>query len=277
MAKVTFKAPSNLAQSIAAIPRAHRSAVGFKLIPKTEDARKYLEAMGGQDEFLRGVLRDVVMKELLGPGGELHEQFHQRYRTPHKYYAEYITADGEVHAGSYRKSRAMYEAELRAEQMGEHYDSGRTTKVSGSSEGTRHSRLWQSIKANPVFETRGTLALANIGHGSSILSHRLNDMSNSPFNSLFYATEFGTGRAKYVGGHQWVRRTGKTKEPDGSWWFGATKGSGIHMAGQYGYHFLYDATTRKPLPYYIDRIREKLPEHLREKIKDFDKHFATTR
>lgn len=82
------------------------------------------------------------------------------------------------------------------------------------------------------------------------------------FGEFFYAAEFGTGIAENVGGEQWVNRQGPSKEDDGKWWFTDKRGRGGRFQGQRGLHFLFDARSRTPRPYYYDKMAELLPAAL---------------
>lgn len=136
------------------------------------------------------------------------------------------------------------------------------------------SALWSAIRANPQYTMQGDDAVAGIGAGSSILGLQLSDYSklsgsgniDRSLNSLWLATEYGTGIAKNVGGDQWVRRDGPTKDPDGSgrWWLDGLRDAreGALFEGQEGFHFLHDARTRQPLEMYEQMVRKLLPQYI---------------
>lgn len=126
--------------------------------------------------------------------------------------------------------------------------------------------LWSVLQKHRVW-TSGTAVIGGIGPINELMSMRLEPYmpvqgggySSSPYHSLFMAVEYGTGVAENVGGSQWIKRSGSTKEADGSWWLGSDAGRGIHFKGQRGIHFLDDARTRQPLPIYLKRLETALP------------------
>ena len=95
--------------------------------------------------------------------------------------------------------------------------------------------------------------------------------NRSLLNTWFYNVEFGTGRQENVGGMQWVRRQGISKDEsgDGSWWVnrGQSTQKGMKLTGQKGFHFLFEERTRKPRKFYEELIERRFPEFLDQYIR----------
>ena len=139
-------------------------------------------------------------------------------------------------------------------------------------------KLWGDIGTVMAPKRSGDDISVGMGPYQAVMAHRLSHYmpvqgaknAREP-NTLFKAVEFGTGVAENVGGAQWVRKDGPTKESDGSWWLGPTKQQGAHFFGQKGFHFLYEERTRKPKEFYYKFIYEKFPEFVDDYLKNHDK------
>lgn len=116
--------------------------------------------------------------------------------------------------------------------------------------------IWKLMTTTRKFSSGGA-AGAGIGPKDQLLGLQLRKYmgrpggTKSPLNSLFYAIEFGTGIAKYVGGPQYVNYDGEYKldapNPAGSWrWYDTKTDEPFYFKGQQGLHFLYDERTRNP-------------------------------
>jgi hypothetical protein len=142
------------------------------------------------------------------------------------------------------------------------------------------SELWESLSKVTSPRRSGSEISVGMGPYQEVMRHRLSrymPVSGSTSargepNTLFKAVEFGTGIAENVGGPQWVRHEGETKEDDGSWWLGPSVGMGAHFMGQKGFHFLYDERTRRPKEFYYKYIYEKFPEFVDDYLKNHDKY-----
>ena len=120
--------------------------------------------------------------------------------------------------------------------------------------------------------------------------------SKSPLTNWFLTVEFGTGIAENVGGQQYVRLEGDTKDlsGDGSWWTGGQgfmdkinqkkeqegasagepasqretrAGTGLHFFGQKGFNIFFDpgdrwTLVRKHNPMWDKIFYEELPKYL---------------
>jgi len=134
-------------------------------------------------------------------------------------------------------------------------------------------------KAEPISNAVGT----RLGPMGDVLSLKLSKYSpiggnsirsQTNYNTFYYAVEYGTGMMAgwddgSAGNPSWIRTEGPTKDPRpryrGSWWLGRP-GSGIHVAGQQGLHFLTDARTRDPNERWITFMNETIPAFLQRRV-----------
>jgi hypothetical protein len=188
------------------------------------------------------------------------------------------------------EQRDAYYKRLEKQQQRERATAGATSKresninritEAAGAEGASISASWETgfgqlfsamTKMAPA-RVGGSSIRVDMGPGSGILAQKLGAYSVSQgvatrgdgFDSFFYAAEFGTGIASNVGGAQWIReikhnnaQNGPFKGPPGSWWFGDQEHGGGLWSGQKGIHFLFDQSTRQPLPIYRDWIAKNL-------------------
>lgn len=140
--------------------------------------------------------------------------------------------------------------------------------------------LWRDIRKRHT-SIQGDKLTVSIGPGAAINSHSLSNYmalpgrmgreSHSGLNNLFLATEYGTGVAENVGGEEYVRREGESKDSrnDGSWWVSHARADykGVRMKGQEGFHFLYDARSRRPRSIYEHQFKTQFPRFIAGKIR----------
>lgn len=134
--------------------------------------------------------------------------------------------------------------------------------------------LFEQITKKRVFVDERAVRVG-IGPMRDVLRLRLNEYmptfggkgTNSEWNTLFYAVEYGTGVRENVGGGKWVRKEGPTKaaSPPGSWWLGEP-GEGAHFVGQKGFHLFYEEETRYRNRQLQDEIKRRWVRFVSEYI-----------
>lgn len=247
----------------------------MRLVPVDASGKRVLDALS-QPEFFAESLKEVVQDHLLGPEGVLNMEFHARSESM-AYWPRYLPKDdryGEALPVGLRHGTGSSGG--RAKRRSEFSDVPRPVTMDRG-----FSALWSAISQKPVFRVEGTRAIAGIGPAATINSLRLSDYMGtsgrsdrvvSLLNNLFLAVEFGTGVEENVGNAAFVRHTGPTKVRThygpGAWVYTnkyhALQG-GLFI-GQKGFHFLYDARTRRPLPIYIDVIKRWLPKYIEKRL-----------
>lgn len=224
-----------------------------------------LAAFGGA-ELYKKALGAFIREEMLGVGGLLYNQYHDR--NMEEYYPvasnlntvelrEATFPDEESEGKMRRSDRKSYSRTLPGMQAG-------------------IEALWEAIATPTAPSINGEAVTMGLGPGPQIMSLKLPDYmrmqgsktTQSEYTSLFFAVEYGTGIAQNVGGGQFVRTEGETKESDGSWWLGPERHTGLHFEGQRGFHFLYDEHTRVPREIYAERVKEKLAEYIRASLEE---------
>lgn len=145
-----------------------------------------------------------------------------------------------------------------------------------------------------VSRTSSSGATVELGPYEALLSLKMSDFmptpghTTSPYNTLFYGVEYGTGALagsengapgdpSFIRGPEDDPRGTKDTRPEfrGTWWLQAPNQTyGLHMKGQAGVHFLFDAHTRQPkarwvefvdrtfLPFARAYVEENRPEYL---------------
>lgn len=177
------------------------------------------------------------------------------------------SADG----GSYAKFLPEY---LNGFMNGEHRPRPKTNRLKTIQQGAGHGALMKKgfeelrgLMNKRVRARVNGMPGAGLGPYADVMRMHLPEHmdfhggTSSPATSFFYAVEFGTGMYA-MGGHDPVT-TGDTKESDGSWWYGPKIGRGLHLAGQQGMHFLYDARTGRPKPSYLGAFQREIGGYMR--------------
>jgi hypothetical protein len=226
-------------------------------------------------EFVSKVLTDFIRDKMLRKGGEwsFGTQYQKRTANPSEYFPKF---------GAQKRIRNSLTGD---DYVKDEAQKAEFARGDGTSTGSRRrifmdrgfDALWDVFSQPvPVRQDRGTFRFGVGPKQKLIKDLRLGDFmgsskTNSDMNSLFLAVEFGTGIAANVGGSQWVRRGSQypAKDPsgDGSWWTGGKPGSGTRVYGQKGFHFLYDAASRRPHPEYADYFRTEFPKFFISAVK----------
>jgi hypothetical protein len=221
-----------------------------------------LKRFMANSDFVRETLELFQSEYLLGSAGmdgSFYDEFMERANN-HKEYGMQFAASRGGDASS-RTVASNSERLMDAAQTGMLRPAPR---VKTTSMKDRHMRVWEVFKKPiPVRSDGNGNYIGGVGDLNALMRLPLKSRGStqSPVNSLFLATEFGTGIQKNVG--PFVRGPNKTdartKEKDGSWWFGEKRGEGMHMFGQKGFHFLYSQNSRKPHTGYIKFFRQEFP------------------
>lgn len=245
--------------------------ISCRLEPESTDGARKLAAIVQPNFFLRA-LQSAAAEALIGPTGLLNSEYQKRANAQEKYYPRWrYGSDGGLPRET--PGEKWGHTERRAPDQVKHI-----LNYSGGG----FQQLWSAISTT-AGSTTSEGARLRIGPGEVVNRLKLGNYMQmrgtpsrrSPYDSLFYATEFGTGIAENVGGEQWVRGFGPTKvtstAPDdrGAWWFGNFRGHGMLMTGQRGFHFLYDERTRKPKDIYRYRLLQALPDAIRKELQAF--------
>lgn len=239
-----------------------RQGIRAKVVMTQEKgAFDLLTALGGPELYKRA-LGAFIREELLGIGGLLYEQYHDR---PMEEYYPVVSNAHQADVPSATFPDEESEGKMRNRPARRQY----TRTLPGMQAGI--DALWEAISAPTVPVVKGEAVVQGLGSGPQIMALYLPDYmqmqgsssTNSEYTSLFLAIEYGTGVADNVGGEQFVRHEGNTAEPDGSWWLGPQVGMGLHFLGQRGFHFLYDEHSRMPREIYAERVKSKLAEYIR--------------
>jgi hypothetical protein len=192
--------------------------------------------------FFEGVMRRFLDNELVGPEGALYEMFHRYAANP----TDYLPRLAKPSPLS-NDSAAMFPL------------------------------LWSVLKETAVWSGPDKV-YGGVGPLAELMALQLSPFmpilgerpTTSPLNSLFLAVEYGTGIAENVGGAQWVRHSGSTKDKSGTgawWWWPGGKGvHGVEYVGQKGLHFLDDARSRQPLAIYAFRLQNAFPALVQESL-----------
>lgn len=247
--------------------------IGCTVTGDTTDVEKTMAILADGKVF-RVALENFVQNELLGPEGVMYQMYHSKMT--HDYLPEvmnqkiqYSSLSTEVaekiNARGEGKKRRVYDPSAEAFRMQE-----AERKAQGMMRG--FADLWRALSVFSVSVNDGVVT-AGIGPESQVTNLRMSDYMRvqgsehtaSPFNTLFYGVEYGTGvYADYNGD---VRLDGPTKDEDGSWWLGKTAGTGLHFAGQKGFHFLYEERSRRPQGYITQQIKQKFPQYVLDALK----------
>lgn len=139
-------------------------------------------------------------------------------------------------------------------------------------------KLWKKIEIRQIVKESRDVGWVGFGNINDVTSLRLSRFmpnaggsgTQSQFNTLFYAVEFGTGA--FVKS-PWTRTEGETKmeTPKGAWWFPAVPSAennyfGIPVKGQKAFNVFYEPTTRIPRARWQNYIRAYLPRYVRDSI-----------
>lgn len=235
---------------------AHRMEIGISV-----DTRKLYKDVGRafSDETLSQLASDFLAQILV-------PQIQARYDKAAAS-DEYLPEEGEG-MGAFRGSDALSYAELESQQTNPDgstktldqfiNDARNRAKLNEDDSGASDSFMNRNVAnvrrgfsdlRERVFTIHRVPGGAGIGRWSDIKTLKLSDYAmrmagrgRSRYNRLFYAVEFGTGIAEKVGGSQFVRREGATKDrfQPGAWWLGPEEGQGIKYLGQKAFHFLYE-------------------------------------
>jgi hypothetical protein len=249
-------------------------------VPKA-DSKKVVKLLA-DEEWLKKVLLKFVQRELLGTEGLLYEEYN-KHTKGFQNWPQYLQRAQE---GGKRTRRFAGKFEVADSQYHDETDQNITTRKfipKTESMDRGFAALWDVLK-QPVFQMRGSQAIVGIGARDPVMGLRLSEYMGtqgspfqtvSPYNSLFMAIEYGTGVAKNVGSDGFVRRAGPTKLRNskfaGAWFFQDPehpRGTGALFLGQRGFHFLYDARSRKPRSLYEKRVKERFPQYLQNAIRD---------
>jgi hypothetical protein len=276
-------------KSIRALDGAQKIRVGHRIVPLDEKGQRFVDVLL-QNDFFDEVLRDFVNTELVGSRGLLNTEFHKR-ATGNKHHPRYRPKSDDRKTKDVVGRRARMRATWKNSKSGAAYFQGGYGDPDGDGEGVREgaistqmgsvkwvdmtdgfSDLWSKIRQT-TFESDSGGVSANIGPGNEIMGLQLSSYSllsggkniDRTLNSLWLATEYGTGIAENTGGN--IRREGPTKDEDGSgrWWLyayraGQDREDGALFEGQRGFHFLHNARTRQPLEMYEKLVKKRLPE-----------------
>jgi hypothetical protein len=228
-------------------------------------------------QTLQTALERFVAEGMVGSSGKLYTEFHERSNQGREFYPKYMAPGGEGESTSVQaESYGDVEHARRRTRRGSR---GRKERTATGHMREGFTDLWGALSRTARITTGGLLGVG-VGPGDAVMGLRLHDYMRTQgshagkrreFDSLFYAVEFGTGVERNVGGPQWVRKDGPTKErygrgPEGSWWFGREASPGVFtgklMTGQRGFHFLYEHRTRKPDDIYEHYVKEHLPRYI---------------
>jgi hypothetical protein len=126
----------------------------------------------------------------------------------------------------------------------------------------KYSALFEDLTLREEY-TEDTGVGVRVGPMAKLTRHRMSTYAKADTpNTLWYSVEFGTGSE--VASPEWVRHEGETKEEDGSWWYGPTRGKGIHIFGQAGFHMFHEEQTREPRQKWIHLIDTTLKDFIDE-------------
>jgi hypothetical protein len=275
------------AESMRRLQGVQKIRLGQRLVSTDEKGKRYLDALS-QPDFFEEILQDFVNKELVGAKGLLNTEFHRRAKGK-EHHPRFRPKTGGRTESDIVGRRARLRAMNRYEQSSAAYMQGEDGGEGGIVEGIHtpqmsskkwvdlsdgFSDLWQAIRKTTITKDSGGVS-AGIGPGADIMGLQLSDYSklsgnsniDRTFNSLWLATEYGTGIAENTGGH--VRTDGPTKDKDGSgrWWVyayraGQEREDGALFEGQKGFHFLHEARSRQPLEVYEKLVRDLLPQYV---------------